>query len=178
MIEKILLCLVIIVIPLLAWNLLAGKIKGTFQAEIDKYKQIIKTTENPKTFQATVINKEFINCWTVLTATPSPDGSGFYIKTADRNIDTGNVLNMAVLPEFENREEELRGTQVITDESGRFLTQADYARMMTKLGGKLEDAQAGELLFSRLSAYVNAAILGVTLIISVIILLHNSAAGS
>ena len=178
MLGKLLLCLVIIVIPLVIWNLIVVVIAETFQSEINKYRDILKKAERPETFQAKIINKELINCWTVLTATPSPDGSGFYIKTADRNVEIGTDIYMAVLPEIPNREEELRGTQVILDESGRFLTEADYGRMMAKFNGKLEDAEVGRMMFARLSFYVNAAIVAVTIIISAIILLHKASAGS
>ena len=178
MLLKILICLVIILVPMIIWTFFTAWIQGNYEKDEQKYRKLLESLSNPQTFEAKVISKELINYWTVLTATPSPDGSGFYIKTADRNVDVGYTICMAVLPDFENRETELRGTQVILDESGRFMTAADYDRMMSKFESKRMDAQVGILMFQRLTAIGYAVILGVTLIISAVILLHHSATGA
>ena len=111
--------------------------------------ETIRNAQPRRKFSARVISTEIINCWSVLQCSAEDGSEGFYLKTSDRSAKAGDTVEMVQLNDFPDMETVLRHCQVRPDEEYRNrLTEADYARLLKKLGderdGFLYTAKAGQ----------------------------------
>ena len=141
MIKWIIIALLIVMIPIVLWNLICSALISYGEQEQKAADEKIKAVEPRKQFTATVVSTEILNVWSVLMCTADDGSEGFYLKTTDRSIKAGTVLPIVQLNDFPGMEELLRHCQVKPDEEFRNrITGMDHRRILDKLMSERDGA--------------------------------------
>lgn len=170
----IILVLLIVGIPLGIWRLICKALIRYGQKETAEVAQKLSYMEPRKRYTATVISTEIMNGWSVLMCKADDGSQGFYLKTTDRSVKPGAVLDMIELNDFPGMEELLRHCQVRPDdEYMNRITALDYRRILDKLRS---EQNSGDY-FIRLGGWLwrtgCAVIIPACLLIAVAVILLN-----
>lgn len=132
---KYVLVLCIVILPAAVWYGICALLRRSLAVNAKKNEEMLGYLEDAEVFDAAVTATEILRGWNVLTL--SPEGrSGFYLKTARRDIKPGLHMRAVYLKEFPGKDELLRSAQVFPDDSGHYITLEDYSRVRAKLQGE------------------------------------------
>lgn len=163
----IVLAVVILIVPSLIWYLICRLLIRYGQNEMRIADDKLARIEPRRMFNARISHREIINVWTVLMLTPTDGGSGFYLKTTNRDLKEGDTVGVAEMEELPDLAELLRSAQVrADDEHGHFIFAEDYRRLEGRVRQQRREAELMALFGQRLQLRGLAVILPVCLVIA------------
>lgn len=151
---KIILALCILVGPALIWSAICSWLIRYGERGVKEADGKLSRIEPRKRFSAKISHREIINVWTVLMLTPEDGGTGFYLKTTNRNLQEGDTVGVVEMEELTDLAELLRSAQVrADDEHGHFIFAEDYSRLESRIRQQRKESEMlvsfGELFKAR-----------------------------